>query len=76
MLVEDIMDGHENAKEAKIKLKKYKQSIGVFSIEVHIILICNSHNCWIVCCRTVFFLAPSFRIWNRYYLMLRMSLRL
>jgi len=27
MLVEDIIDGHENAKEAKIKLKKYKQSI-------------------------------------------------
>ncbi|XP_066927376.1 cilia- and flagella-associated protein 99-like [Clytia hemisphaerica] len=27
MLVEDIMEGHENAKEAKVKLKKYKQSI-------------------------------------------------
>jgi len=26
--VEDIIEGHENAKEAKIKLKKYKQRIG------------------------------------------------
>lgn len=27
MLVENIIEGHENAKEAKLRLKKYKQSI-------------------------------------------------
>ena len=34
MLVEDIIDGHENAKEAKIRLKKYKQSIGMFNFHI------------------------------------------
>jgi len=29
-LVEQVVEGHKNAKQAKIKLQKYKQQIGIY----------------------------------------------
>lgn len=29
-LVEKVVEGHKNAKQAKLKLQKYKQQIGIY----------------------------------------------
>lgn len=32
-MVEQVVEGHKNAKQAKIKLRKYKQQIGIYILQ-------------------------------------------
>lgn len=57
-LVEKVVEGHKNAKQAKLKLQKYKQQIGIYILPEK-----NRYNA--KCPQITFFLRGSYNFSER-----------